>query len=151
MSCEIQPARHNDQPTQQQGTKWAGKAWPKMNKNANFGPNLVVLGQKVLIFAGEIKRFVTHITEIPPRHLVRIVFWLGMGPNGPKMPKANGDKNQSRISKYYHWSGLLYSSWAQGPPIHSLYVPVLYDLLWTKNHLTKMWLNLGREDDLCHS
>ena len=28
------------------GTKWASKAWPKMNKNANFGPNLVVFGKK---------------------------------------------------------------------------------------------------------
>ena len=38
-------------------------AWPKMTKNANFGPNLVVFGQKILFFTGEIKRFVTHITE----------------------------------------------------------------------------------------
>ena len=55
-----------------------------MNKNANFGPNLVVLGQKVLISTGEIKRFVTQKTENPPRHLVRIVFWSGMGRNGGK-------------------------------------------------------------------
>ena len=45
MSFEIQPARHNHQPTHQQGTKLAGKAWPKMTKNANFEPNLVVFGQ----------------------------------------------------------------------------------------------------------
>ena len=84
MSCDIQPARHNHQPTHQQGTKWAGKAWPKMNKNANFGPNLVVFGQKILIFTGESKSFGTHITEKTPRHLV---------PNGPKMP-IFGQKSQ---------------------------------------------------------
>ena len=44
MSCEIQPARHNHQPIHQQGTKWAGKAWCKMTKNANLGPNLAFLG-----------------------------------------------------------------------------------------------------------
>ena len=58
----------------------------QMSKNANFGPNLVVLGQKVLIFTGEIKSLVTHIMENPPRHLVRIDFWSGMGRNGQKMP-----------------------------------------------------------------
>ena len=50
---------------------------PKMNKNANFG-------QKILIFPGEIKSFVTHITENPPRHLVHIVFWSGIGQNVQK-------------------------------------------------------------------
>ena len=54
-------------------------AWPKLTKNANFGPNLVVLGQKILISTGKIKSFVTHITENPPRHLVHIGFWLGIG------------------------------------------------------------------------
>ena len=56
-----------------------------MNKNANFGPNLVVLRQKILIFIGKIKSFVTHVTENPPRHLVHIVFWSGIGQNVPKM------------------------------------------------------------------
>ena len=54
-------------------------------KNANFGPNLVVLGQKILFFTGEIKSFDTHITENPPRHLVHIVFWSGIGQNVQKM------------------------------------------------------------------
>ena len=36
-------ATSTNQPTNQKGTKWGGKAWPK---NANFGPNLVVLGKK---------------------------------------------------------------------------------------------------------
>ena len=82
----MQPARHNHQPTHQQGTKWAGKAWPKKTKNANFGPNLVVLGHKLQIFIGESKSFGTLATEKTPRHLVHIVFWSGKGQNGPKMP-----------------------------------------------------------------
>ena len=49
-------------------------AWPKLTKNANFGPNLVAFGQRILFFTGEIKSFVTHITENPPGHLVHIVF-----------------------------------------------------------------------------
>ena len=53
-------------------------AWPKLTKNANFGPNLVVFGQKILFFTGEIKSFVTYITENPPRHLVHIVFWSAL-------------------------------------------------------------------------
>ena len=54
-------------------------------KKANCGLNLVVFGQKILIFTGEIKSFVTHITENPPRHLVHIVFWPGIGQNVQKM------------------------------------------------------------------
>ena len=60
-------------------------AWPKLTKNANFGPNLVIFGQKILFYTGEIKSFVTHITENPPRHLVHIFFWSGIGQNVPKM------------------------------------------------------------------
>ena len=56
-----------------------------MNKNANFKPNLVVFGQNILIFTGEIRRVVTHITENPPGHLVRIGFSSGMGRNGQKI------------------------------------------------------------------
>ena len=57
-----------------------------MNKNANFEPNLVVFWQKKnLIFTGEIKRFVTHIKENPPRHLVHIDFWSGIGQKVQKM------------------------------------------------------------------
>merc|ERR1712004_879195 len=77
-----------------------------LTKNANFGPNLVVFGQKILFFTGEIKSFVTHITENPPRHLVRIVFWSGIRSNGPKMP-IFGPKCQF-LAKF----GLF---WAQNP------------------------------------
>ena len=54
-------------------------------QNANFRPYSVVLGQKILIFTGKIKSFVTHITENTPRHLVHIGFWLGIGQNVQKM------------------------------------------------------------------
>ena len=56
-----------------------------MTKNASFGPNLAIFGQKILFFTGEIKSFVTHITENPPRHLVHIVFWSGIGQKVQKM------------------------------------------------------------------
>ena len=64
-----------------------------MTKNAYFGPNLPVLWPKILILTGGSKSFGTHITEKPPRHLARIVYWSGMGPNGPKMP-IFGQKSQ---------------------------------------------------------
>ena len=70
------------------GTKWAKNAnvWPKMTKNAYFGPNLAVFGPKILIFMGISKCFGTHIMEKPPRQLVCIVFWSGIRTNWPKMP-----------------------------------------------------------------
>ena len=40
----------------------------QIDKNANFGPNLFVFGQKIIFFTGELKSFVTHMTENPPRH-----------------------------------------------------------------------------------
>ena len=58
---------------------------PAMDKNAKFGPNLVGFGQKILIITGEIKSFGTHIRENPPRHLVHIGFWSGIGQNVQKM------------------------------------------------------------------
>ena len=53
-----------------------------MTKHAYFGPNLAILGPKILILTGRSKSFGIHVTEIPPRHLVRIVFghpWDQMG------------------------------------------------------------------------
>ena len=78
MSCEIQPARHNRQPTHQQGTEKTCMAWPISTKNANFGPNLVVFGQKILFFTGEIKSIVTHITEKNLGTLFTLVFGLAL-------------------------------------------------------------------------
>ena len=70
------------------GTKWAKNTniWPKMTKNANFGPNLAVFRPKILILTGGSKSFCTHITEKPPGQLVHISFLRGIGSNGPKKP-----------------------------------------------------------------
>ena len=40
-----------------------GNIWPKMPKNAYFGPILAVFGPKILIFMGVSKSFGTNITE----------------------------------------------------------------------------------------
>ena len=55
-------------------------------KKANFGPNLAVYGPKILGFMGVSKSSGTHITEKSRRQLFQIVFWSGMGSNGPKYP-----------------------------------------------------------------
>ena len=57
-----------------------------MTNFAYFGPNSAVFEPKILILTGGSKSFGTHVTEKPPRHLVRIVFWSGIGRNGQKMP-----------------------------------------------------------------
>ena len=49
-----------------------------MTTNANFGPNLAVFEQKLLIFTGESKSVGTHKTEKPPRHLV-CIYLVGHG------------------------------------------------------------------------
>ena len=46
-----------------------------MPKKAYFGTKMAVLGPNILIILGRSKRFGTHITEKPPRHLVRIFFF----------------------------------------------------------------------------
>ena len=64
--------------------------WPKMTKNAYFGPNLAVFGAKILIFMEVSKSFGTHITEKASRQLVRIVFgraWDQMNQKGRYLAK----------------------------------------------------------------
>ena len=51
-----------------------GNIWPKMTKNADFGPNLAIFGPKSLIFMGVSKSFGTNITENHLDNFVRIVF-----------------------------------------------------------------------------
>ena len=67
-----------------------GSNGPKMpifgKKRVNFGPNLAINGPKILIFMGVSKSFGTHTTEKSSRQLVQIVFWSGIGSNGPKQP-----------------------------------------------------------------
>ena len=77
MSCET---NHNHQPT----TNRAQNELARPGKNANFWPNLDVLGQKILFFTGEIKSFVTHITKKQARHLFCIVFGRALDKMGNK-------------------------------------------------------------------
>ena len=66
------------------------RIFAQMTKFANFGPKFAVFGPKILILSGESKSLGTNVTEKPPTHLVRIVFWSGMGPNGHIMEKPPG-------------------------------------------------------------
>ena len=56
---------------------WSGMR-PNGPKMPIFG-NKASIGPQILIFMGVSQSFGTHITERPPRQLVRIVFWSGMG------------------------------------------------------------------------
>ena len=95
---------------QRRRTKWVKNSniWPKMTKNAYFGPNLPVLWPKILILTGGSKSF--NITEKPPRHLARIVYWSGMGPNGPKMP-IFGQKSQFWVNLAIYGPKILIFMW----------------------------------------
>ena len=92
------------------GTKWARKAniLPNMTKNACFGPNLVVFGPKILILWKGNKSFSTLESEKPLKHLVYIVFWSGMGLNGPKRqifgPKYQLLPNLAENPYFWGWS-----------------------------------------------
>ena len=55
-------------------------------EKAYIEPIMAFLGPKILIFIGRSKSFGTHVTEKPPRHFVRIVFWSRKGLNGPETP-----------------------------------------------------------------
>ena len=57
----------------------------KSEQICQFWAKLGCSWAKILIFTGEIKSFVTHITENPPKHLVHIVFWSGIGQKVQKM------------------------------------------------------------------
>ena len=80
MSCGIQPAPQppaNPPTGHQMSQQWTKKSqfWAKFGRFWAKNP----------FFTGEIKSFVTHITENPPRHLVHIGFWSGIGQNVQKM------------------------------------------------------------------
>ena len=82
-----------------QWTKCAknGNIWPKMTKNADFGPNLAVFGPKILIFMGVSKGFGTHISEKLPGQLVRIVFGQALDQMGQKCRYLAKNANFGRI------------------------------------------------------
>ena len=55
------------------------------SKKCHFRAKFGLFYAKNPFFSGEIKSFVTHITENPPRHLVHIGFWSDIGQNVQKM------------------------------------------------------------------
>ena len=69
-----------------QGTKRAENAniWPKMTKNAHFGPNLAVFGPNILIFMGVSKSFGTNITENHFGNLSALFFGQALDQMGQK-------------------------------------------------------------------
>ena len=75
--------------------------WPKMTKNAYFGPNLAFFGPKILILKGGSKNFGTHITE---KHLGTL-FALFFGREWDKMGQkcqylAQNDQNCIFCTKF---------------------------------------------------
>ena len=58
--------------------------WPKMTKNADFGPNLAVFGPKILIFMGVSKSFGTNITENHLDNLSALFFGQALDQMGQK-------------------------------------------------------------------
>ena len=66
-----------------------------------MGPNWPFMGQKTLIFMGVSKSFGTHITEKPPRQLVRIVFGRALDQMGQKCRYLI--KNASFRPKNWHF------------------------------------------------
>ena len=91
MSCEIQPARHNHQPTGHQMSRQGLAKMPnlvvlgqKMTKNAYFGPNLAVFWPKILIFMGVSKSFGTNITENHLDNLSAMFFGQALDQMGQK-------------------------------------------------------------------
>ena len=58
--------------------------WPKMTKNADFGPNLAVFGPKILIFMGVSKSFGTNITENHLDNLSALFFGHALDQMGQK-------------------------------------------------------------------
>ena len=61
-----------------------GNIWPKMTKNADFGPNLAVFGPKILIFMGVSKSFGTNITENHQDNLSALFFGQALDRIGEK-------------------------------------------------------------------
>ena len=61
---------------------WQGLA--QNEQKCHFWAKIGLFWAKNSIFPGEIKSFVAHITENPPRHLGHTVFWSGIGQNVQK-------------------------------------------------------------------
>ena len=75
------PLPPTDQPTEHQ-KNLHGQA--HINQKCQFWAKFGRFWAKNPFFTGEIKSFVAHITENPPKHPVHIVFWSGIGQNVQK-------------------------------------------------------------------
>ena len=92
------------------------RAWDEMGQKCQymaqnyqkciFWTKLGLCVPKILILTGESKSHGTHVTEKPPGHLVCIVFWSAMGPNGPKMPMF-GQKSQFWAKFGRFWANII--------------------------------------------
>ena len=76
---------HAPQPPTDQPTGHQMHALAKIDQKCQFWAKFGRFWAKNPFFTGEIKSFVTHITKNPPRHLVHIVFWSGIGQKVQKM------------------------------------------------------------------
>ena len=61
-----------------------GNIWPKMTKNADFGPNLAFFWPNILIFMGVSKSFGTNITENHFGNLSALFFGQALDQMGQK-------------------------------------------------------------------
>ena len=85
--------------------------WPKMTKNAYFGPILAIFGPKILIFRGVSKRFGTNWTENHLDNLSALFFGQAldqMGQIWPFLgPRSNflgaGSKNFGTLVSGFQW------------------------------------------------
>ena len=86
---------HNGKPTQAPCSRWflvghwtkcanRGNIWPKMTKNAYFGPILDVFGPTILIFMGVSKSFGTNITKNHLDNLSALFFGQALDQMGQK-------------------------------------------------------------------
>ena len=69
----------------QTGHKKSLHGLAKIVQKCQFWAKFGRFGAKNPFFTGEIKSFVTHITENPPRHPVQICFCSAIGQNVQKM------------------------------------------------------------------
>ena len=94
-------AKANNQPTYRAPNEPANPG-----KNANFRQNLDVFGQKILIFTGEIKSFVTHITKNHLDTLFALVFGRAWDEMGKKCQYlAQNDQKCIFLTKFWPFLG----------------------------------------------
>ena len=142
MSCEIQPARHNHQPTHQQITKWARWA-----KNSNFAPNLVVLGQKFLIFTGFCYPHNRKPTYAPCLHCILVRHGTKWAKNANIWPKMTKKPIFGQISPLSSQKSLFFRTFNFFPYIHFRSISLQYVV----DEFRRFCWNAANSIDLCTS